>query len=134
VLSAASGNDSLQADLADPKPADCELLVDMAVNEPAPIKIAARANRARGNGLRVKLTCPRAAKRTCKGRLQLAGSRSGSRAAKFSIKGGAKRTVTLRLSAKAAAAVARRRAVARLVSNETGLKGEVNRVALVRVR
>jgi hypothetical protein len=30
--------------------------------------------------------------------------------------------------------VARRRAVARLVSNEEGLKGEINRVALVRVR
>jgi Ca2+-binding RTX toxin-like protein len=134
VLSVSSGNDSLQADLADPKPADCELLVDMAVAEPAPVKIANTARRARGKRLSVKLTCPRAAKRTCKGRLQLAGTRSGSGATRFSIKGGAKRTVTLRLSAKAAAAVARRRAVARLVSNEKGLKGEVNRVALVRVR
>jgi Ca2+-binding RTX toxin-like protein len=134
VLSVSSGNDTLQADLADPKPGDCELLVDMAVAEPAPIDIANTARRARGKRLSVKLTCPRAAKRTCKGRLQLAGTRSGSGATKFSIKGGAKRTVTLRLSAKAAAAVARRRAVARLVSNEKGLKGDVNRVALVRVR
>jgi hypothetical protein len=134
VLSTSSGSDRLQADLADPKPGDCELLVDMAVAEPAPINIANTARSVRGKRLRVQLTCPRAAKRTCRGRLQLAGKRAGSNAAKFSIKGGAKRTVTLRLSAKAAAAVARRRAVARLVSNEKGLKGEVNRVALVRLR
>lgn len=134
VITTLSGNDKLEADLADPKPADCELLVDMAVDEPAPIKIATKARRAGSNRLRVKLTCPRAAKRTCRGTLQLAGTRSGSGAARFSIKGGAKRTVTLRLSAKAAAALASRRVVARLVSNEEGLKGEVNRVALARVR
>ena len=82
----------------------------------------------------MKLTCPRAAKRKCNGTLRLAGRRSGSRAAKFSIKRGGKRTTTLKLSKKAAAAVARRRVVARVVSNEEGLKGEINRVALVRVR
>ena len=106
----------------------------MAVDEPAPIKIANTARRAGDDVLRVKLTCPRAAKRKCKGTLRLAGRRSGSRAAKFSIKRGGNLTTTLKLSKKAAAAVARRRAVARLVTNEEGLKGEVNRVALVRVR
>jgi hypothetical protein len=134
VITTLSGSDKLEADLADPKPVDCELLVDMAVDEPAPIKIANRARRAGAAGLRVKLTCPRAAKRKCKGTLRLAGRRSGSRAAKFSIKRGGKRTATLQLSKKAATAVARRSAVARLVTNEEGLKGEVNRVALVRVR
>ena len=129
-----SSVDRLEADLADPKPADCELLVDMAVDEPAPITIANRARRAGARGLRVKLTCPRAARRTCKGTLRLAGRRSGSRATSFSIKGGRKRTTVLRLSAKAAAALARRGVRARLVSNEEGLKGEVNRVVLVRVR
>ena len=133
VITTASGNDKLEADLADPKPADCELLVDMAVDEPAPIKIANRARRAGAAGLRVKLTCPRAAKRICKGTLRLAGRRSGSRTARFSIKRGGNRTATLRLSKKAAAALARRRARARLVSNEEGLKGEINRVALVTV-
>ena len=134
VITSASGNDKLEADLADPKPADCELLVDMAVDEPAPIKIANRARRSGDDRLRVKLTCPRAAKRTCKGTLRLAGRRSGSRTARFSIRRGGNRTTTLRLSKKAAAALARRRARARLVTNEEGLKGEVNRVALVRVR
>ena len=134
VITTLSGSDKLEADLADPKPADCELLVDMAVDEPAPIKIANTARRAGDDALRVKLTCPRAAKRKCNGTLRLAGRRSGSRAAKFAIKRGGKRTTTLKLSKKAAAAVARRRVVARLVTNEEGLKGEVNRVALVRVR
>ena len=46
VITTLSGIDKLEADLADPKPADCELLVDMAVDEPAPIKIANRARRA----------------------------------------------------------------------------------------
>jgi hypothetical protein len=82
----------------------------------------------------VKLTCPRKAKRTCKGKLRLAAKRSGSRASKFSIKGGAKRTVRLRLSAAAAAALAKPRAAARLVSNEKGREGPVNRVAFVKVR
>jgi Ca2+-binding RTX toxin-like protein len=129
-----SGYDRLEKDLADVKPADCELLVDMAVDEPAPVNIANKARRARGNRLLVRLTCPRKAQRTCKGKLRLAGKRSGSRASKFSIKGGANRTVALRLSAAAAAALARPRSAARLVSNEQGLKGEVNRVAFVTVR
>jgi len=134
VIRGLSGSDRLEADLADPKPANCELLVDMAVDEPAAIKFASRARRAGRNRLRVKLTCPRAAKRRCRGTLRLAGRRSGSRTARFSIRRGGRRTVTLRLSARAAAALARPRVAARLVSNETGLEGPVNRVALVRVR
>ncbi len=134
VITALSGSDRLEKDLADPKPGDCELLVNMAVDEPAAIRIASSARRAGGDALHVKLTCPRAARRTCRGTLRLAGRRSGSRAAKFSIKRGGKRTATLRLSRKAAAAVARRRVVARLVSAEEGLRGDVERVALVRVR
>jgi Ca2+-binding RTX toxin-like protein len=130
-----SGYDRLEADLADVKPADCELLVDMAVDEPAPVAIAKTAGRkAHGKRLHVRLSCPRKAKRTCTGKLRLAGKRSGSKAAKFSLKGGAKRTVRLRLSAAAAAALAKPRSAARLVSNEKGLKGPVNRVAFVRVR
>jgi Ca2+-binding RTX toxin-like protein len=129
-----SGYDRLEADLADVKPSDCELLVDMAVDEPAPVGIAKTARRASGKRLLVKLTCPRKAKRTCKGKLRLAGKRNGSKASKFSIKGGAKRTVRLRLSAAAAAALAKPRSAARLVSNEKGLKGAVNRVAFAKVR
>jgi Ca2+-binding RTX toxin-like protein len=135
VFAVSTGYDRLEKDLADVKPADCELLVDMAVDEPAPVNIANKARRAaRGKRLLVRLTCPRKAQRTCRGTLRLAGKRSGSRASTFSIKGGANRTVALRLSAAAAAALAQPRVVARLVSNEQGLKGEVNRVALVRVR
>jgi Ca2+-binding RTX toxin-like protein len=130
-----SGYDRLEADLADVKPADCELLVDMAVDEPAPVNISRTAHRkARGKRLAVQLTCPRKAKRTCKGKLRLAGKRAGSGASKFSIKGGAKRTVRLRLSAAAAAALAKPRSAARLVTREKGLKGEVNRVVFAKVR
>ena len=135
VITTSPGNDRLEKDLADPRPADCELLVDMAVDEPAPVKIAKSARRARGSRLNAKLTCPRAAKRRCRGTLRLAGRRAGSRVAKFAIKRGGKRTMTLRLTSKAAQALAgRRAATARLVSQEKGLKGDVNTVALVRVR
>ena len=40
----------------------------------------------------------------------------------------------LKLSRRVAKALKRERALARVVSNETGLKGEVNRVELLRVR
>jgi hypothetical protein len=132
-LSDAEG-DQLFSDLADVAPSDCENVEQMAVDEPAAVRIAGTARRARGKRLRVRLTCPRKAGRTCKGALQLAGRRSGSRAAGFSIKRGRSRTVTLRLSAGAAAALARPRVAARLVSKEKGLKGDVTRVRLVRVR
>jgi Ca2+-binding RTX toxin-like protein len=134
VITTASGSDRLQADLADPKPFNCELLVDMAVDEPAPVRIARRARRAGARSLRVKLTCPRRARRRCNGTLQVAGKRPGSRAAEFALKRGAKRTVSLRLSARAARALARPRVSARLVSNEEGLQGEVNTVVHARVR
>ena len=42
--------------------------------------------------------------------------------------------MTLRLTARAARALARPRVAARLVSHETGLKGDINTVALARVR
>ena len=63
----ATGNDRLQADLADPKPADCELLVDMAVDEP---RAGGRSGAPRGGSprrrLAVRLACPRKAGRTCR--------------------------------------------------------------------
>jgi Ca2+-binding RTX toxin-like protein len=133
-IATTTGNDRLQADLADPKPADCELLVDMAVDEPAPVNIARSARLVPDRRLAVRLTCPRKAKRTCKGELRLAGKKAGSTAAKFSISGGSRRTVRLKLSRRVAKALKRKRALARVVSNETGLEGEVNRVELVRVR
>jgi hypothetical protein len=130
-----SGYDRLEADLADVKPADCELLVDMAVDEPAPVNIARTARRAaRGKQLRVRLTCPRKAKRTCRGSVRLGGRRSGSNSSKFTIRGGGKLNVRLRLSVAAAAALGRPRSAARIVTKEKGLKGEVNRVAFVKVR
>lgn len=136
IFAAPTGIDRLQADLADVKPADCEQLVDMAVDEKAPVNVARSARRARrGTRLRVRLRCPRAAERTCAGTLRLAGrQRAGSNAAKFSIGGGARRTVALKLSKAAARALARRSVVARLVSAEDGNEGEVNTVQLVRVR
>jgi hypothetical protein len=135
LFAPASGIDTLEADLADPRPADCEELVDMAVDEPAPIRFPSSARRARRNRLLVRLTCPRAAQRRCRGRLRLAGRRrSGSTAARFSIPSGGKRTVRLELTRAAAAATAQRRVVARILSSETGLRGPVNRVALLRVR
>jgi len=133
-IQTATGNDALQADLADPKPADCELLVDMAVDEPAPVKIGRTARRKPRRRLAVRLACPRKAGRTCKGELRLAGEKAGSKPADFSIAGGSRRTVRLKLSRKTARALKRERALARVVSNEAGLKGEVNRVELLRVR
>ena len=133
VFSAASGVDRLQADLADPKPASCELLVDMAVDEPAPVDIGPRG-RLTGRRLAVRLVCPRRAQRTCTGELHMAGERAGSRPARFSIAGGARRTVTLELTARTARALARRGARARVTSTETGREGKINRVELLRVR
>jgi len=133
TTSTTSGVDRLQADLADPKPASCELLVDMAVDEPAPVGIGRRA-RLTGRRLTVGLTCPRKAQRTCAGELRMAGEKAGSRAVGFSIAGGARRSVTLKLAARVAKALARRRALARVLSTETGLEGAVNRVELLRVR
>jgi hypothetical protein len=136
IFSTPPGIDRLQADLADVKPADCEQLVDMAVDEGAPVKVARSARRAkRGTRLRVRLTCPRAAARRCDGSVRLAGrSRSGSKAARFSIPGGAKRSATLKLSKAAAKALRSDGVSARLVSQEEGNEGEVNTVSLVRVR
>ena len=133
AIGGSPGNDRLQADLADPKPSSCELLVDMAVDERAPVGIA-RGARLDGRRLAVRLKCPRKAQRTCAGRLALAGRKRGSRRAAFSIAGGSKRTVRLKLAARVAKALRRPRAVARVVSNEVGLEGEVNRVELLRVR
>ena len=133
VFSTTSGVDRLQADLADPKPASCELLVDMAVDEPAPVGIGRRA-RLTGRRLAVRLTCPKKAQRTCAGELRMAGAKAGSRAARFSIAGGSRRTVRLALTARVARALARRRALARVLSTETGLEGAVNRVVILRVR
>jgi hypothetical protein len=67
--------------------------------------------------------------------LRLAGrNRSGSNAPKFSIRSGAKRAVSLKLSKAAADALSARRVAARLVTEEEGNEGEVNTVSLVRVR
>jgi hypothetical protein len=130
-----TGIDTLETDLADPRPADCEVFVEMAVDEPAPIRFPRSARRTGRRALLVRLTCPRAARRRCRGRLRLAGRRrSGSRAARFAIRSGGRRTVRLRLSRAAAAAAAQRRVVARIVSTETGLSGPITRVALLRVR
>ena len=133
VIAVSSGNDRLQADLADPRPSNCELLVDMAVDESAPVTIA-RGARLDGRRLAVRLKCPRKAQRTCAGELALAGQKPGSRRAAFSIAGGSKRTVRLKLAVRVAKALRRPHAVARIVSNEVGLEGEVNRVELLRVR
>ena len=93
VFAESSGNDRLQADLADPRPSNCELLVDMAVDEPAPVTIA-RGARLEGRRLAVRLKCPRKAQRTCAGELALAGRsraqgapRSRSRAARSALSG-----------------------------------------------
>ena len=133
VFSTESGSDRLQADLADPKPTNCELLVDMAVDEPAPVGIA-RSARLTGKRLAVRLRCPRKALRTCAGDLRMAGVKAGSKTVKFSIAGGTRRTVSLRLTERVASALARKGAVARILSTETGREGAVSRVELLRVR
>jgi hypothetical protein len=131
---AGPAGDTLEADLADVPPRDCEMRTEMAVAEPGAVSVAASARLGRGGRLPVKLTCPRAAKRTCKGTLQMAGERPGSRAAKFSIAGGRSRVVNLRLSAAVAAALSRPGRSARVVASEKGLKGAVTTTALLRVR
>jgi hypothetical protein len=133
VGSESSGSDRLQADLADPRPASCELLVDMAVDEPAAVGIA-RAARLDGRRLAVRLKCPSKAQRTCAGELALAGRKRGSNRAAFSLTGGSARTIRLKLAGRAAKALRRPRAVARVVTREVGLQGEVSRVELLRVR
>jgi hypothetical protein len=134
IIATVSGTDRLEADLADVKPADCEELVDMAVDEPAPVAIARSAHRVRGGNLAARLTCPRAAHRTCRGTLRLAGKRPGSKSASFVLGRGVTRKVRLRLKRAAKAAIRHGHPHVRLVSRERGLKGRIERVALVRVR
>jgi Ca2+-binding RTX toxin-like protein len=134
IIATVSGTDRLEADLADVKPADCEELVDMAVDEPAPVTIARSVRRVRGGNLAARLTCPRAAHRTCRGTLRLAGKHQGSRAASFVLGRGVTRNVRLRLKPAAKAAIRHGHPHVRLVSRERGLKGRIERIALVRVR
>jgi hemolysin type calcium-binding protein len=132
-LLTSTGRDRLEADLLDVPPADCEDVVVMAVDEPAAVEVGAAARLVAGR-LRVPLRCPRAARRTCRGTLRLAGRRAGGPAARFRVRRGARRTVRVRLGAAAARALAARGRVARLVSVERGREGEVTRFAYVKVR
>ena len=134
IFATVSGTDRLEADLADVKPADCEELIDMAVDEPAPVAISRSAHRVRGGNLAARLTCPRAARRTCRGTFRLAGRHPGSRIASFVLGRGVTRDVRLRLKRGAKAAIRHGHPHVRLVSRERGLKGPIERIALVRVR
>jgi Ca2+-binding RTX toxin-like protein len=126
--------DSLDADLADVPPADCEQVTQGPVNEGPNVVIGAAAKRVGTNAVRIGLTCPRDAGRTCAGAVGVSG-RTGGRGptSAFSLKRGKRGTVTVALPAAAAKAIAGRQATLRFVSRERGRLGAVNTFALAGV-
>ena len=96
------------------------------------VVVAATARRAARGRLRVRLSCPRAAGRTCAGTLRLA-ARKGSRGPKaaFSIRRGRAKAVTVSLPA--GSSLGSRRTTVRLLAIEHGRYGKVTTVAFARV-
>jgi hypothetical protein len=131
-IGSTSPGDSLNFDLADVPPGDCEVLDQGPVKEGPNVVVAASARRAGGGRLRVGLRCPRTAGRTCAGTLRLAARRGRSGpTAGFSIRRGRARAVTVALPA--GSALGRRRTTVRLVAVERGRHGRVTTAAYARV-
>lgn len=84
---------------------------------------SSRARLARAGTIRVRLSCPAAARRACAGEVRVAGARS----ARFRLAAGAARAVTLRVSSSAA-----RRRSAVVVAQVNGLSDVRRRLALHR--
>lgn len=132
LIGSTSPGDSLDFDLADVAPGDCEVLTQGPVKEGPNVVVAATARRAAGGRLRVRLRCPRAAGRTCSGTLRLAAraGRRGPRAA-FSIRRGRAKAITVSLPA--GSPLGTRRTSVRLVAVERGRFDRVTTVAFARV-
>jgi hypothetical protein len=132
VFGSTSAGDSLDFDLLDVPPGDCEDLTQGAVREGPNVVVASTARRTAGGRLRLRLRCPRAAGRTCAGTLRLAArrGRSGPKSA-FSIRRGRAKPVTVSLPA--GSALAAGRLAVRLLAVERGRHGKVTTVAFARV-
>jgi RTX calcium-binding nonapeptide repeat (4 copies) len=129
-----SGGDSLDVDLLDVPPADCETVTQGAVREGPNVVVAATARRAARGRLSVRLRCPRAAGRTCAGTVRLAGRRGrGGPRTPFSIRRGRAATALVAPPGGAALPARGRRFTVRLVALERGRHGRVNTVAFARV-
>jgi hypothetical protein len=100
------------------------------VKEGPNVVIARKASRGGASGVRVGLSCPKDAGRTCAGKLGVA-ARTGAKGptTSFSVKRGKRATATVPLSAAVAKGIAGKRAILRLVSTERGRFGAVNTVA-----
>ena len=132
-IGSTSPGDSLDADLVDvppgtKPPSSCETVTVGPVKEGPNVVVAASATRTAAGKLRVRLRCPRDAGRTCAGTLRLAARNGkGGPKARFSIRRGKTKTVTVALPS--GASLARRRTKVRLLAVERGRHGTVTTVA-----
>jgi hypothetical protein len=126
--------DKLDADLLDVAPADCETVTQGPVKEGPNVVIAATAKRSGPSGIRLSLSCPKTAGRTCAGAIAATGPKGGKSApSRFSVKRGKSAPVTVDLGAPAAKSLGKRKATLRLVSTEKGRFGAVTTVAYANV-
>jgi hypothetical protein len=95
------GNDRAEIDLVDAVSSDCETVERVAVDEALPAAIAAGSARITSSGrLRLRLACPAAARRGCRGVLRLraaSGRRRGLGATRYRLAPGQSSFVSVRL-------------------------------------
>ena len=107
-----SGHDRVEADLPDefPVPSACEEKDISPVGETPNVNLPAKSLRiARSGRAKARLRCPRGVHGLgCKGRLQLKVRGSSTRKVRYRIKAGRRKSVTLRLPAKAVRTLCRR--------------------------
>jgi hypothetical protein len=132
-IACGGGSDSLDADLRDKPPPDCEKVTQGAVEESANVRIRTR-RAALDDACRaaVRLACPRSVSGGCEGTLRMRGRRRG-RAVRYAIDAGRSEVVRARVSGADARRISRRRRSLRAVSVERGELGDKTTVAPIRV-
>jgi Ca2+-binding RTX toxin-like protein len=133
-VSCGGGRDTLDADLKDSLPTDCEQVVKAALLEGPNVAIrTTRARAGRDGRIGVTLRCPAAlGSMGCTGTLRVAGRGKGPRT-KYSIRAGRSRVVRSRLSAADAGRLRRAGRVLRVESVEAGALGDKTTIAPITV-
>jgi Ca2+-binding RTX toxin-like protein len=132
------GFDDLVADLADPRPLDCDLLTRFATDDGVPARVARRRLAfTRDGSLRVRLVCPRASRIACRGRITVAATPRGRilARARYAVRRG--RSALVRIAVRRSVATALRRrttAVVGTVERGVSTKGPRGTRARVTVR
>jgi hypothetical protein len=132
------GFDDLVADLADPRPLDCDLLTRFATDDGVPARVARRLLAVTRDGsLRVRLVCPRASRIACRGRLTVAATPRGRilARARYAVRRGRSALVGIAVRRSVATALRRRTtAVVGTVERGVSKKGPRSSRARVAVR